>query len=334
MEEILSQEEINTLLSAFSEMVGKEEVRHREKRVLSPSESRRVKVYDFKNPDKFSKDQLRAFQLVMENFSVSFSTSLSAYLRTPFQVEVSSVSQMRYEEFISSLPDPSSFGIFVMEPLSGNAIIEINPSITFPMLDRLLGGPGTPITVARPLTDMELTIVNNIFQKALSHLKASLDQIFPIIPKLLSTERSLQFVQVISPTEIVVVILFKVRIGESTGFMSICIPCSTLEPIVSKLKTQYMFPSDVERSEAEHLIRERMKDVPIQVRVVLGTAFLTIKELMELRIGDVIRLNKKVDEELEIKIGKEARFLGRPGTFKGSLAVVVTGEKVGDVGKE
>jgi flagellar motor switch protein FliM len=334
MDEILSQKEIDALLSVFSEMEGKEEARHEGRKVIPPSEGRRAKAYDFRKPDKFSRDQLRAFQLVMDAFSASFSTSLSAYLRTPIQMEVYSVGQMRYEEFIPTVPDPSSFGIFTIEPLQGNAVIEMNPSITFPMLDRLLGGPGMPITAARPLTDMELTIVSNIFQKALSQMRGTFETILPITPKLLSTERSLQFVQVVPPAEMVVIVSFKIKMGECTGFMSICIPCSTIEPIIFKLKSQFMFSSDRGRSAVEEeVLKEKMSDVPVQVRVILGTASLTVKELMDLEVGDCIRLERRADDELEVKVGKETRFFGRPGIFKGSLAVVITRENEGRGGK-
>lgn len=318
--DVLSQSEIDQLLSALSTgVVSAEEMKVEE-------QQKKIKVYDFKRPDKFSKDQIRTLYMLHENFARLLNTYLSTNLRTLVNVNVASVDQLSYEEFVRSLSNPSVIGIATMEPLKGNIIFEINPNIAFAMIDRLFGGTGEAITKIRALTDIEEAVVCKIFNRALDNLKEAWQNLSKIEPRLETIEMNPQFTQIVPPNDMVVIITLQVKIGNVEGLMNICIPYLVLEPVMSKLTTTYWVASSVAKQdhpEQIEILQRKIRKTYVPLIVELGEIDVTVHEFLELAVGDVLQLDTKVNNELKVKVGRKPKFWCRPGTSGKKVAVQI-----------
>lgn len=319
--DVLSQSEIDELLSALSTgVVSAEEMKVEQKQ-------RKIKVYDFKRPDKFSKDQIRTLYMLHENFARLLNTYLSAHLRALVHINVASVDQLTYEEFIRSLPSPSVISVFNMRPLKGNVILELNPNIIFSIIDRLFGGPGLPPAKPRPLTDIEEAITKRVINKALESFQEAWKQVVAIEPRLEVIESNPQFTQIVPPSDMVVIITLQAKVGQAEGLLNICIPYFVLEPIMSKLTTTFWVSSSISKqSLPEHIdaIQRRLKKTLIPIVVELGRVNITVQELLELDVGDVLQLNTRVDNDLSVIIGMQEKFKCKPGLSKNKLAIQIT----------
>ncbi|GMA99754.1 flagellar motor switch protein FliM [Pelosinus sp. IPA-1] len=319
--DVLSQSEIDDLLSALSTgVVSAEEIKDEQKQ-------RKIKAYDFKRPDKFSKDQIRTLYMLHENFARLMNTYLSAHLRTIVHIDVASVDQLTYEEFIRSLPNPSVIGVFQMRPLKGNAILEFNPNVIFSIIDRLFGGPGLPPTKTRSLTDIEEAIVKRVINKTLECFQEAWKQVVAIEPKLEIMESNPQFTQIVPPNDMVVIITLHIKIGQAEGLVNICIPYLVLEPIMSKLTTTYWVASSVAKQALpEHInaIQRKLEKAFIPLFVELGKTTITVQELLGLTVNDVLQLNSKVEEDLDVMVGQNKKFRGKPGISGHKVALQVT----------
>lgn len=320
MAEILSQHEIDSLLSALSTgEINAEEMKE-------DKQEKKVKVYDFKRPNKFNKEQLRALNIIHENFARMLTTYLSAKLRTLVQIEVFSVEQMSYYEFISSIPNPSIIAITDLYPLEGSGILEVNPNITFSIIDRLLGGQGDFNDKLRGLTEIESTLIEKVIKDILRILKDSWENLVELQPELENIETNAQFVQLIAPNETVALITLNGKIGKTEGMINLCIPHILLEPVISKLSTRYWF-SDTKKEASETDIvnlKRLMKKSQVPLRVEVGRVNITVKELIDIQLGDVIRLDKKASDPLHVFVEDELKFYGIPGLLKNKVAVEIT----------
>lgn len=320
MSDVLSQSEIDALLSALSTgELDAEEIKVEEK-------NKKVKIYDFKRPDKFSKDQIRTLQMLHESFARLLTTSLSAQLRTMVQIQVVSVEQLTYEEFVRSIPTLTTLTIFDMNPLEGSGMLELGPNIAFSIIDRLLGGPGYAPEKARELTDIEEIIIGKILNKILDNLQESWKNVAEIIPSLKSIENNPQFVQLVPANDMVVVISFNAVIGKSEGIITMCLPYIVLEPVLPKLSAHYWFASTRKETNSEHLslIKKRIEKAKVPLIVELGSAVLPIQELLQLQKGDVILLDSDIDKDINIKIGTRTKFKARPGLIGNKVSVQIT----------
>ncbi len=328
MAEVLSQSEIDALLAALSsgEMDANE--------LKKEETERKVKVYDFKRALRFSKDQIRGLTRIHENYARLLTTYFSAQLRTFVQINVASVDQLPYDEFIRSIPKMTILNIFEAPPLEGRMVMEVNPNIAYAMLDRLLGGQGTIPAKMGALTEIETTVMERVFSKALDSFHEAWKQIIEMDPYLEVLEMNPQFMQIVSPNEIVAVISFSTKIGDTTGMINLCLPHVVLEPIMPKLSGQYWFSSQRKtRDEAERLqLEERVKSAKLPIIAELGTATITVRDLLSLSQGDVIQLDQSIDTKLQVKVGERLKFLGQPGTMKGRVAVQV--DEVVEEGEE
>ncbi|MDF2928220.1 flagellar motor switch protein FliM [Anaerospora sp.] len=319
--EVLSQAEIDDLLSALSTgVVSAEEIRSEQKQ-------KKIKIYDFKRPDKFSKDQIRTLYMLHENFARLLNTYLSAHLRTLVHINVASVDQLTYEEFIRSLPNPSVINVFQMRPLKGNAILEINPNIVFSIIDRLFGGPGLPPAKPRPLTDIEEAITRRVINKALESLQEAWKQVVAIEPRADVIETNPQFTQIVPPNDMVVIITLQTKIGQAEGLINICIPYLVLEPIMSKLTTTFWVASAIAKQSSQEnvaALQRKLERAPIPVVVEMGRVTVTVQELLELAVGDVMQLETKVEDDLNIIIGSKEKFRCKPGLAGHKLAIQIT----------
>jgi len=320
MSDVLSQSEIDALLSALSTgELDAEEIKVEEK-------SKKVKLYDFKRPDKFSKDQIRTLQMLHDSFARLLTTSLSGQLRTMVQIQVVSVEQLTYEEFVRSIPTMTTLTIFDMNPLEGSGVLELGPNITFSIIDRLLGGPGYAPEKARELTDIEEIIIGKVINRFLDNLQESWKNVAEINPSLKSIENNPQFVQLVPANDMVIVITFNTMIGKSEGIMSMCLPYIVLEPVLPKLSAHYWFASTRKENNAEHLnlIKKKIEKAKIPLIVELGSATIPIQDLLQLQVGDVVSLDAKVDKELDIKIGTRTKFKARPGLVGNKVAIQIS----------
>ncbi len=317
--DILSQSEIDALLSALStgEMTADE--------MKSEQDSRKVRVYDFKRALRFSKDQIRSLTRIHENFARLLTTFFSAQLRSYVQISVVSVDQIPFEEFIRSIPHMTLINVFEVPPLEGNILMEVNPSIAYSMLDMIMGGKGGAYTKVDSLTEIEMKIMTNLFERSFDNLREAWANIADIDPILTELEVNPQFLQMISPNETVVVISFNTIIGETSGMIKICIPHVVLEPIVPNLSVRYWMQSNKKEVSPEQLkvLEKRVKSAEISIVAELGQTDISIEDLLYLQLGDVIQLNTKIEDPLLIKVGEIPKFTAQPGKLKNRMAVQV-----------
>lgn len=318
MPDVLSQDEIDALLSALSTgEVNAEDVKNEETK-------RRVKVYDFRRPDKFSKDQLRTIEFMHENYARLLSTSLATYLRTIVDVHLLSVQQMTYGEFVQSLPSPTIVSVFDLSPL-GQAIMELNPELGLMMVERLLGGKLQLPEKGRELTDIEQTILRRIVYRCLSHLKEAWDNVAEVEAQFERMELNPQFVQVVAPNQMIVLVTLSVKSGENEGFINFCLPDTLLEPVISKLAAHYWLGSSREgiTPETFEAVRRRIERTQVEMLVVLGETTLSVGEVTDLQRGDVISLDTRTSGLLDVKVGNKVKFRARPGMVGSKLAVEI-----------
>lgn len=319
MADVLSQNEIDALLSALSSGADAEELKEEETK-------KKVKIYDFRRPNKFSKDQIHTLQVIFENYARSLGTFLSAQMRTVISMEVLSVEQLSYEEFVRSIPNPTILNVFSLYPLEGNSIMEINPNLGFAFLDRLMGGPGNAPERVRGLTEIEQTVMERIGQRMLDYLREPWSSIVDIDPVVERIETNPQFTQLVSPSEIMIIVSIETKMVDLLGMVNICIPYLVLEPIMEKLSVHFYYSSSGQKGspEAVDAIRKKIENTKVPVKVVLGKTIITVKDLLELKVGDVIPVNRNVNEELEVFIGQRPKFLGKPGLFSNKYSIQIT----------
>lgn len=319
--DVLSQTEIDDLLSALSTgVVSAEDIQTEQKQ-------KKIKVYDFKRPDKFSKDQIRTLYMLHENFARLLNTYLSTHLRTLVHIDVASVDQLTYEEFIRSLPNPSVISVFQMRPLKGNVILDINPNIVFSIIERLFGGSGQAPGKPRALTDIEEAIIKRVISKALESFQEAWKQVVTIEPRLEVIETNPQFTQIVPPNDMVVIVTLQTKIGQTEGLINICIPYLVLEPIMSKLTTTFWVSSaSTRQSLPEHInaLQRKLERTFIPMIVELGGSTITVQELLGLAVGDVLQLDTKFEEDLLLRIGQREKFRCKPGLAGSKVAIQIT----------
>ena len=321
MPDVLSQAEIDALLNGVMSGAVDAEAAKNE------ADTRKVKVYDFKRPDKFSKDQIRTLYMLHESFARLLNTYLSTHLRTLINVDVASVEQLTYQEFVQSVANPSFISVLGVPPLKGNIILEFDISIALAYIDRVFGGDGNTQMKTRVLTDIEDAVMRRFVTSAMSHFKDAWSNVTPMNPFLETTESNPQFMQIVTPSEMVVIITLQVKIGETEGIMNICIPYLVLEPIMSKLTTTFWVASSISKSESENqvaIIQSKLEKTEVPFIVEVGEVQITIKEFLMLGFGDVLQLGTKVKDDLPCRVGTNAKFYCRPGTFGKKMAVQIT----------
>jgi flagellar motor switch protein FliM len=318
--DVLSQNEIDALLAALSsgEMDAEE---------LKKEESqKRIRSYDFKRAVRFSKDHIRSLTRIHENFARYLTTYFSAQLRTFVQINVVQVEQLPYDEFIRSIPKMTILNVFVAEPLEGRMVLEVHPNVAFTMLDRLLGGSGNSPSKISALTEVEQFIMERIFGRALEYLQEAWKTVMDISPRLETLETNPQFMQIVSPNETIALISLSTKIGDTSGMINLCIPHVVLEPVMPKLSVHHWFVSQKKKRVPEEVeaLQSRVQKTKLPVVAELGTSQITVREFLNLAAGDVITLNKPVQEGLDIKVGDRLKFIGSPGAIKGKLAVQIS----------
>ncbi|MDR3288297.1 MAG: flagellar motor switch protein FliM [Peptococcaceae bacterium] len=319
MADVLSQNEIDALLNALSDgQVDAEEIKS--------NKQQRIRVYDFKRPNKFSKDQIRTLQNIHENYCRALTSYFTAHLHVPIDMKVVSIEQITYDEFIRSLPNPTILGVFKFNPLEGNMLMEMSPSIAFAIIERLLGGSGQSSERNRALTEIERIIIEQRLLHVIQLNAEAWNEVAQFEPQLVAMETNPQFTQIIAPNEMIVLATLEITIGDTVGMLNICFPYLAMEPILGKLSTFFLFSTQAkERSPAQAVqIRHNIEHAMIDMSTCLGKAEITVKDLLELTPGDIIPLNQLVQEPLPVSVGNFIKFQGIPGLHGGRLAVKLT----------
>lgn len=328
MAEVLSQNEIDALLNALSS--GEVDV----KEIKDNSSEKKVKKYDFRNPQKIAKDQLRTLEIIHDNLSRLLQTFLSGYLRAPVKVSVLTVDQYAYSEFTNAISNPAFLSVVDFEPLSGQIIIDISTNTAFAIIDRLLGGDGEKLVDIRSFTEIELTLLKNIMKRIIGLMAQAWDNVIILTPTLEKIETNSQFAQIISPNETIALVTMNLSIGSIEGLINICIPHLVMEPILEKLSTKLWFSSTKREATQvdKELLHKRIKSTYVSLNANLSSTKITIGDLINLQRGDVILLNGTINDEVFINVGTQLKFYGRPGANKNKVAVKITRvQKEGDV---
>ena len=319
MGEVLSQNEIDSLLSALSN--GELDAD-----VIKDSGEKQVKDYDFARPAKFSKEHLRTMEIIFEHYGRLLSTNLPAYLRKTIQVEVMNSEAVTYSEFSNSMSNPVLLGIVNFAPMPGSIIIDLASNLGYAMVDRMLGGAGVPLERTRDFSEIELLIIERIMNVCINLLREPWENVAEIHPRLERIETNSQFAQFISPSEMIAIITINMKIGDVEGLMNICLPYITLEDVMDKLNTKYWFSTMQARGDQEYteVIESIINKAPMPVKAVLGQSVISVSDFINLQVGDIIRLDRKVEDELDVYVGNIKKFTALPGASGEQYAVRVT----------
>lgn len=333
--EVLSQAEVESLLSAMDSVSGKagaaaggaagaakaaaatQTYRGREK----------ITTYDFQRPERVGKEQMRALQTLHEGFGRNYGAALSAMLRSIVEVKLTSVDQLTYSEFVFSLENPSCFNVLKAEPLEGNLILDINPSILYPIIDRLLGGGRELGVIARrPLTEIELRLVTRITTLFLDELRRAWENVLELDLAVLRVESNPQLVQIVPPNEVVVLISFELTIGDLRGMINLCIPFNSIERISAKLSNNSWVASGKRQVTQDTIaaVARNLNGSEVEVVVELAQTRISTGELLSLRVGDIITTEKDVRTPLNVQVQGVCKFRASPGAYKGQKAIRVT----------
>lgn len=319
MADVLSQNEIDALLAALStgELTPDE--------VPQEEEQQKVKPYDFRSPQKFSKDHIRTLELIHDNYARIISNYLTAQVRSNVKVKVESVQQITYEEFIHSVPNPTILTIFKMPPLSGTVLFEINPQFVFEIIDLLLGGSGTGKYKAREFTDIDKNIIKVVNEGLISNLKLAWEDVMEVETEVEGIETNPALNQTLAPNDPIALISFSVELGKSTTFINICIPYLSIEKVLDKLVVQYWFQDGDEEvlAESRERLRERLNIVGIHLTAVLGTVEVTVNEFLNLNIGDVLTLKEKTTDPVKLMLEDKIYYYGKPGIIGKNMGVEI-----------
>lgn len=303
VENLLTEEELSSLLGKGAGAVAAEPVQGGERR-------RRVVPYNFRRPDRVSKEQVRSLYLLHDMFSHSLSSSLPIFLRTISEVTLISVEQQAYVEYLYGLPDPTAIFTLSLRPLPGVAVLELNPSVAFPVIDRMLGGPGQSLKEARAVTEIEQKILEGFLKVVVDDLREAWRPLIDLDLEIVGRETRPQLLQIVAPNEVVITIVFHVQIADARGMMSLCIPAVALEPIISRFnQSSYSRSRDVAPGQTR-LLLNALSEVGFEVAAELAGTTASMDDLMTLAPGDVLRLDHRTDDPIEVSVAGIVKFYG------------------------
>lgn len=319
MGDVLSQGEIDQLLNALSngELDADE---------IKDSNEKPVKNYDFARPAKFSKEHLRTLEIIFEHYARLLATELSVHLRKTVQIDVMTSEAITYSEFTNSLSNPVILGIVDAHPLKGSMVIEMASNIGYAIVDRMLGGHGLPLARMRDFSEIEINIIERIIAIGAELMKEPWRTVVEMEPVLERIETNCQFAQFISPTEMTAIVTMNVKIGEVEGLMNICIPFMSVEDVMDKLNTKYWYSNRQENDDYSYheSIEKLIGKSSIPIKAVLGKSSISVLDFAHLQLGDIIKIDTKVNEELSVYVGNIKKFTALPGASGDNYAVRVT----------
>jgi flagellar motor switch protein FliM len=321
MADVLSRSEVESLLAALDTGAGQAG----QPDAAGSNSSSRISGCDFKRPERVSKEQMRTFQGLHESFSREFGAALSAMVRAIVEVKLICVDQLAYSEFVFSLENPTSFNLLKADPLDGHIILELNPSIIFPIIDRLLGGGRAPLqnVPRRPLTEIELRLASRITERAIDALRNAWSSVCDLSLKVTQVESNPQLVQIVPPSEVIVLSSFEISMGGMRGIMNLCIPFNSIEPLAGKLAANNWSSDTQQQPDRRQSINLEAgaSSARVEMVVYLASTRLTAQELMGLAVGDVIVTENDHHLPLEVCVKGRPKYSGFAGLAKGHKAV-------------
>ncbi len=291
-----------------------------------PASKVRVLAYDFKRPERVGKEQMRALQSLHDGFSRNIGASLSAVLRSIVEVRLISVDQLTYSEFVHSLEIPTCFNLLKPMPLDGNWVLDISPSLLYPIIDRMLGGNiGADSSLKRPLSEIELRLAARISNVFLRELEVAWSNVVELKIEVERVESNPQLVQIVPPNEVVIMVSFELALGAIRGMANLCIPFNTIERVGSKLTSNSWvgYGSIKANSETTGRLMSRLDGSMADVIVTLARSTIKSADLFDLEVGDIISTEKDVSHPLEVEIANRTKFHASPGSFKGRKAIQI-----------
>jgi flagellar motor switch protein FliM len=323
---VLSQAEVESLLNSMDSGAP---AKPAEATRNLPKSREKIMPYDFRRPERVGKEQMRALQSLHDGFARNFGASLSALLRSIIDVKLTSVDQLTYSEFVFSLENPTCFNVLKADPLEGNLILDINPSILFPVLDRLLGGgKDSGAAIRRPLTEIELKLVSRLTGLFLEELRKAWEGVLALKLSVEKVESNPQLVQIVPPNEVIVLISFELMLGETRGMINLCIPFNSIERVSNKLTANnwVSYSKGGNKAESMERIRRNLSGAMVELVVTLAETKITTSDLLGLRVGDIITTDKDVQLPLEVSVQGQPKYGAKAGAFKGQKAI-----ELGDV---
>ena len=321
MSDILSQAEIDELLNTL--MTGDS---------ASDSESSdgapamKVKDYDFRTANRFPKEQMRTFHVVFETFSQLFSNRLSSVLRVSCECEVLSIEECSYSEFNNSLPAPVVLAIMEAPPMYGSLVVQMSPEFAYMLISRLFGG-GTTGESSKQFTEIELSLIERVLRQIIGVFDEAWDKVISLSTQIERIETSPQFAQISAPNEPVAVTILNVKMGEESGLMSVCLPHTAVEPVSQQLNTRLWFSSgirdDGRAEERAALLTDKLMHTPIPITAFFEKTPATVSDIMNLQIGDVIKLDHGLNQPLTIKVQHIPKFQATMGTMGSKYALQI-----------
>lgn len=346
-DESLSQNQVESLLKAMEDADGspskpqtplppsprnspkKSAGKSRAKRAVTAAPTARITAYDFKRPERVGKDQMRAMHSLHETLARNFGASISGMLRTMIEVKLLSVDQLTYSEFVFSLDNPSCFNVLKPEPLDGNWILDIAPTLSYAVIDRMLGGDPNPNDIIRrPLTEIENRLIGRVVDLFLIQLKASWENIVELDLSIESVESNPQLVQIVPPNEVVILVGFEILLGKNRGMLNLCIPFNTIENYNSKLSRNGWvgYGKGTPTEESRSTITRSIDSAPVDIVVTLARSKIRTGDLLDLSVGDIITTEQEVSAPLELAVQDVPKFFASAGAFKGKKAVQINAQ--------
>ena len=319
MGEVLSQSEIDSLLAALSS--GELDVEE-----MQEKDERQVKNYDFSRPAKFSKEHLRTLGMIFDHYGRLLSTNLPVYLRKNIQVSVASSETVTFAEFSNALSNPVLLAIINFAPMQGSIIMELTSGLGYAIIDRMLGGKGETLEKTREFSEIERSIIERILIICMQLLREPWKNVAEVNPFLERIETNPQIAQIISPSDMVALVTMNVKIGDVEGLMNVCLPFFTLESVMDRLNTKFWYSNlqKMDEEDYEQFLEIILRKAEVPVTAVLGKSLITVHDFVNIQVGDIIRLDSKVDEELDVYVGNIKKFSAVPGASKEAYAVRVT----------
>lgn len=322
MNQVLSQQEIDSLLNALhSGELDPTTIKEEE-------EKNKIKSYDFKRPIKLSKEYINTLYMIFENFSKMAGNTVSNMIHANVEIKIGAIEQVSFDEFIHSIPNPTLMGLFFSKPLNGSQIIEINPQFCVQVIELMLGGSESSYTKNLKkkdnFTDIELGILEEVMLGILRAFEAAWSDVIELETELDDIQTNPQLLQTMSPNEPIILISFVIEVFRNKSFMNICIPYMSFEDITDKLSMKNWFDFEKEGNEQNReVLAEKIKSLIVDVQVDLGKTYITVDDFLQLEVGDIIQLDKKISDPLNMYIEDKLHYLVKPGKVDNKLAVEV-----------
>ena len=298
-ERVLSQQEIDSVFNKLKEGVKEDDP------------SKKAQIYDFRRPDRIAKDQLRALYLLHENFARSLASSLSAYLRAYVAVNLVSVEQLSFMEFTQCLPSPTCMVALGMKPYDGNAVLELNPSLVFPILEMLLGGAGKVATkITREITEIEQSILDSLLRIVLNDLRKAWSAVAAIDFSIETHETEPQLLQFLAPNEAIVAVNMEVRLGDIAGMMNIGIPSIVIKMLRQKFDQQWSVRKTQATEEEHARVLRLIRNATLHVDARLVGPTMAVGTLLDLQEGDVLAFDYPVGKPIDLTVNGKLKYHG------------------------